>query len=66
MEVIGLQIFVSLMLVVGSILLFAFSTKERDHEHGDRLALLPLEKDSNARGAHAPEAEVTRNGHETH
>lgn len=46
MEVIGLQVFVSLMLVVGSILLFAYSAKQRDHEHGDRLVLLPLEKET--------------------
>lgn len=51
MEVLGLQIFVSLMLVVGSLLLFAFSAKQRDHEHNDRLALLPLENDSDARDA---------------
>ncbi len=37
MEVLGFQIFVSLMLVVGSILLFAWSAKQRDHEHADRL-----------------------------
>jgi hypothetical protein len=46
MEVIGMQVFVSLMLVVGSIVLFAFSAKQRDHEHGLRLALLPLEDDA--------------------
>ncbi|MFO0551283.1 MAG: hypothetical protein U0271_23035 [Polyangiaceae bacterium] len=45
MDVIVLQIFVSLGLVVGSLLLFAFSTKQRDHEHNDRLALLPLDND---------------------
>ena len=41
-----MQVFVSLMLVVGSIVLFAFSAKQRDHEHGPRLALLPLENDA--------------------
>jgi hypothetical protein len=46
MEVLGLQIFVSLMLVVGSVLLFAFTAKQRSHEHHDRLALLPLENDT--------------------
>jgi hypothetical protein len=44
-EVIALQVFVSLTLVVGSLLLFAFSAKQRDHEHSSRLALLPLESD---------------------
>ena len=45
MEVVTLQVFVSLFLVVGSVLMFAFSHRQRDHEHADRLALLPLEKD---------------------
>lgn len=69
MEVLGLQIFVSLMLVLGSLLLFAFSAKQRDHEHSDRLALLPLEQDSlrppndsDARSARAPRAEVADHG----
>lgn len=72
MEVIGLQIFVSLMLVLGSVLLFAFSAKQRDHEHSDRLALLPLENDSSqplidsdARGDKEPRAEVAKHGFET-
>ena len=42
MAVIYLQIFVSLFLVVGSLLMFAFSTKQGDAEHADRLALFPL------------------------
>jgi nitrogen fixation-related uncharacterized protein len=72
MEVIGLQIFVSLMLVLGSVLLFAWSAKQRDHEHDDRLALLPLENDSShplidsdARGVEKPRAEVAEHGFET-
>jgi hypothetical protein len=44
-EVLTLQVFVSLALVAGSILLFAFTCRQRDFEHSDRLALLPLEKD---------------------
>jgi hypothetical protein len=40
-----LQVFVSLILVVGSVLLFAFTCRQRDLDHADRLALLPLEKD---------------------
>jgi hypothetical protein len=43
-EVVTLQVFVSLMLVVGSVLLFAFTCRQRDFEHADRLALLPLEE----------------------
>jgi hypothetical protein len=44
-EIVTLQVFVSLMLVVGSVLLFAFTCRQRDFDHADRLALLPLEKD---------------------
>lgn len=45
MEVVSLQVFVSLFLVVGSVVLFVISHRQRDYEHADRLALLPLEKD---------------------
>jgi hypothetical protein len=44
-EVLALQVFVSLMLVVGSIVLFGKSMRNRDHEHADRLSLLPLADD---------------------
>jgi hypothetical protein len=44
-EVLILQVFVSLMLVVGSVLLFLHSMKQRDHEHADRLALFPIAND---------------------
>jgi len=47
MEVLILQVFVSLMLVAGSVVLFGFSMVQRDHEHADRLALLPLKEDEN-------------------
>jgi hypothetical protein len=43
LEVVGFQVFVSLALVVGSVLLFAFTHRQRSLEHADRLALLPLE-----------------------
>ncbi len=46
MSVLVLQVFVSLMLVAGSVLLFAFSVRHRDYEHADRLSLFPLEDDS--------------------
>ncbi len=45
MEVVILQVFVSILLVVGSILLFGFTCRQRSFDHADRLALLPLEKD---------------------
>jgi len=44
-NVLVLQVFVSLMLVVGSLLLLAYSVKHADHEHADRLSLLPIEDD---------------------
>jgi len=37
--------FVSLCLVACSLLLLAFTLRNRSHEHADRLALLPLEED---------------------
>ena len=46
MEVLTLQVFVSLILVVGSLVLFLFTCRQRDFDHADRLALLPLEKDT--------------------
>lgn len=45
MEVLSLQVFVSLILVAGSLLLFVFTCRQRDFEHADRLALLPLDED---------------------
>jgi hypothetical protein len=45
-EVVILQVFVSLVLVTGSLLLFAFSWRQRDFDHADRLALLPLHDDA--------------------
>jgi hypothetical protein len=47
-EVLSLQIFVSLVLVLVSILLFAHAAKGKDHEQADRLALLPLASDQDA------------------
>lgn len=45
MNVIVLQLFVSLVLVGGSLVLFAHSVRQRDHEHADRLSLAPLDDD---------------------
>lgn len=45
MEVLILQVFVSLMLVLGSVILFVFSTRQRAFDHADRLALLPVDDD---------------------
>jgi hypothetical protein len=43
MEVVSLQVFVSAMLVLGSVILYAISVKQGDSDHADRLSLLPLE-----------------------
>ena len=55
MEVVILQVFVSLALVVGSVLLFAFTHRQRSLEHADRLALLPLDDDDPTRARSAPD-----------
>ncbi|MFO0662924.1 MAG: hypothetical protein U0174_03180 [Polyangiaceae bacterium] len=47
MEVIPLQLFVSLMLVVGSVLLFLKVCSDRTFDHSDRLSLLPIEEEKN-------------------
>lgn len=54
MEVIYLQVFVSFGLVVGSLLLFAFSTRQRDMDHTDRLALFPMEEEGTRPHSSAP------------
>lgn len=45
MDALYLQIFVSLVLVLGSVILFAHSVRQRDNDHADRLALFPIEED---------------------
>jgi len=45
MEILIMQVFVSLALVVGSVLLFLFTAKQRTFDHADRLALLPVTDD---------------------
>lgn len=56
MNVIGLLVFVTLLLVVGAVIALAFSVKQADHEHADRLSLLPLEDDA-GRAAVGPRIE---------
>jgi hypothetical protein len=52
-EALTLQVFVSLVLVACALLLFAFTCRQKDFDHADRLALLPLEtdKDDDANGS---------------
>lgn len=47
MEVLSLQVFVSLGLVVSSIVLFAIACRQRDFDHADRLALFPIDEKEN-------------------
>lgn len=56
MEIVIVQVFVSLALVFGSLILFAISAKQRDYEHADRLALLPMEADTGASTSDSKEA----------
>jgi len=44
-EVLILQVFVSLMLVTSSVLLFVHAFNQRDFDHGDALELRPLDQD---------------------
>jgi hypothetical protein len=60
MSVLTLQVFVSLMLVLGSVILLLVSVKLGDHEHADRLTLLPLEDDDPS-GARAPADDTQKN-----
>lgn len=48
MSIIVMQVFVSLLLVAGSLVLFLHSVRARDFDHADRLALAPLEEDGGA------------------
>ena len=59
MNVLLLQVFVSLMLVLGSVLALLYSVKQADHEHSDRLSLLPLEDDYVPLAPRAPRARIT-------
>jgi hypothetical protein len=54
MNVLGLQVFVSLMLVLGSVVALLYSVRQGDHEHSDRLSLLPLEEDDGKKTPAAP------------
>ena len=45
MNVLGLPIFISLVLVAAALLALAWSVRQGDHEHSERLSLLPLEDD---------------------
>ena len=46
MDILILQVFVSLCLVVGSVILFLTTCRARTFDHADRLALLPMDADA--------------------
>jgi hypothetical protein len=56
-DVLILQVFVSLVLVTGSLILFCQSIRRRDYEHADRLALLPVADDDALPKSLPPEKE---------
>jgi hypothetical protein len=45
-DILIVQVFVSLLLVTGGVVALAYSIKSADHEHADRLSILPLEDDT--------------------
>ena len=59
MNIVAMQIFVSLVLVAGSIVLFIFSARQRDFDHADRLSLTPLEPDPSPEETCTPNASNT-------
>jgi hypothetical protein len=63
-EVLTLQVFVSLTLVLGSLLLFAFTCRKRTFDHADRLALLPLQSDCDLAVRHSCTAHQKDDDHE--
>ena len=57
MNVMILQVFVSLMLVLGAVVLFIFTVRSRTFEHSERLSLKPLEDDQIAPTSSTPQKE---------
>jgi nitrogen fixation-related uncharacterized protein len=54
-SVIVLQVFVSLILVVGAVVLFVWTVRSRTLEHADRLSIAPLEDDAPPKPSPTPE-----------
>ena len=59
MSIVPLLLFCSLLLVAGSLVLFVFSAKQGDCHEADRLCLLPLADDAEARPAADPKEPPT-------
>ena len=51
MTIVPILVGFSLFLAACAVVLFVYSTRNRDHEHADRLSLLPLEDDAAPEGA---------------
>jgi hypothetical protein len=62
MNILGLPIFVSLVLVAGAVVLFVHGVRQRDHEHADRLSLSPLDDDLGPSNSQEPSSSSSRNG----
>lgn len=60
MNVIPFMVFVSLLLVVASLFLFVHSMRKKDHQHSDRLALLPLTQEERVTPAVTPAVPPTK------
>ena len=61
MSILPVLVICSLALAAVGVLLFLYSIRQGDHEHADRLALLPLEgDDGHAEGRRAPRGSETR------
>jgi hypothetical protein len=56
MSIVPLLLFCSLLLVVGSLVLFVWSARQGDCHESDRLCLLPLEEDVDASPEPVPPA----------
>ncbi len=55
MSIVPLLLFCSLVLVVGSLVLFVWSAKQGDCHESERLCLLPLEDDTEGRPTGVPQ-----------
>jgi cbb3-type cytochrome oxidase maturation protein len=53
-NVIVLEVFVSLMLAASGVVLFVYSVRQRDFEHVQRMSLFPLDDDDAPRRTDTP------------
>lgn len=63
MEILVVQVFVSLLVVLGFVVLLAYSIKQADHEHADRLSILPLQDDASDDDANERESRGASTNH---